>query len=150
MLFLESPTQHAQQRLAVVDDHGIMRGVFLTIVEDSPDYVVAWAAGSLAEARECIRRDPPDFLLLDVSLPDGNGFDFATELLQIAPNLPVLIVSALDDPSYRHRARKSGAKGFISKSTSLTPLVEVVNSILEGNEWFAMTSKMDARSPISA
>jgi DNA-binding NarL/FixJ family response regulator len=73
-------------------------------------------------------------------LPDGNGFDFAAEMLQITPSLPVLMLSALDDKSYPDRARKCGAKGFISKSTSLNLLVEVVNSILGGEEWFGITS----------
>lgn len=126
----------ARVRLAVVDDHAIIRGVFVTLVEDAPDLNMAWTASSLAEAADKIRWDVPDFLVIDVGLPDGNGFDFTLEVLQRVPQLPVLIVSAEDDLSYRGRAAACGARGFIAKEASLELLIEAVNTIQQGGQWF--------------
>lgn len=123
-------------RLAVVDDHAIIRGVFVTLVEDAPDMVMAWTASSLADAREKLRRSPPDFLVMDVSLPDGNGFSFTEEVLAELPKLPVLIVSAKEDRSYPERAAACGARGFIPKEASLEQLVEAVATIQQGRNWF--------------
>lgn len=123
-------------RLAVVDDHAIIRGVFVTLVEDAPDMIMAWTASSLAEAADKLRWDIPDFLVIDVGLPDGNGFDFTTETLSRVPNLPVLIVSAIEDHSYSDRAAACGARGFIAKESSLEQLVEAVNTIQQGGKWF--------------
>ncbi|MBE2287038.1 MAG: response regulator transcription factor [Prosthecobacter sp.] len=123
-------------RLAVVDDHAIIRGVFVTLVEDAPDMVMAWTASSLTEARDKLHRSPPDFLVMDVSLPDGNGFSFTQEILAELPKLPVLIVSAKEDQSYPERAAACGARGFIPKEASLEQLVEAVTAIQQGRNWF--------------
>lgn len=123
-------------RLAVVDDHAIIRGVFATLVEDAPDMTLAWTASSLAEASDKIRWDIPDLLVIDVGLPDGNGFDFTKEALIRAPRLPVLIVSADEDPSYSGRAAACGAQGFIAKEASLEQLLEAVKTVHLGGKWF--------------
>lgn len=131
-----SKIQNEPQRLAVVDDHAIIRGVFLTLVEDTPDLTMAWMASSLTDARAKLARDEPDFLVMDVELPDGNGFEFILEVLKQFPRLPVLMVSAQTDKSYPNRAKACGAKGFIGKEASLGSLVEAVNAIQRGGVWF--------------
>ncbi len=136
MLTPSSPASHAPQRLAVVDDHGIIRGVFLTLIEDTPDLVMSWMAPSLGEARASLRKDTPDFLVCDVWLPDGNGFEFVREALAIAPDLPVLMVSAHNDKTYPDQARAAGARGFISKAASLERLLEAISTIQQGGQWF--------------
>lgn len=123
-------------RLAVVDDHAIIRGVFVTLVEDAPDLVMAWTASTLSEARDKLRQSPPDFLVMDVNLPDGNGFNFTREVLRDLPSLPILIVSAKEDRSYPERAAACGARGFIAKEASLEQLVEAVCVIQQGGRWF--------------
>lgn len=127
---------NARLRLAVVDDHAIIRGVFVTLVEDAPDMIMAWTASSLAEAADKLRWDIPDFLVVDVGLPDGNGFDFTVETLSRIPQLPVLIVSAKEDHSFPGRAAACGARGFIAKESSLEQLVDAVNTIQQGGKWF--------------
>lgn len=131
-----TPSPHPRLRLAVVDDHAIIRGVFLTLVEDAPDMTMAWTASSLAEASDKLRWDIPDFLVIDVGLPDGNGFEFTTEVLSRVPQLPVLIVSAKENKSYPDRAAACGARGFIAKEASLEQLVEAVKTIQQGGCWF--------------
>ncbi|WP_397383270.1 response regulator transcription factor [Prosthecobacter sp.] len=131
--------QNEPQRLAVVDDHAIIRGVFLTLVEDDSDLTMAWMAASLTEARAKLERDVPDFLVMDVELPDGNGFEFILEVLKQFPLLPVLMVSAQTDKSYPTRAKACGAKGFIGKEASLERLVDAVSAIQKGGVWFTGT-----------
>lgn len=129
-------TQHARLRLAVVDDHAIIRGVFVTLVEDAPDMVMAWTASSLTDARHKLRNDAPDFMVMDVTLPDGNGFDFLQEVVGLHPDLPVLMVSAQGDEGFPQRAAAGGARGFIAKEASLEQLVEAVSTIQRGGTWF--------------
>lgn len=128
--------QHHRLRLAVVDDHAIIRGVFVTLVEDAPDMTMAWTASSLSEARNKLHQDTPDFLVMDVTLPDGNGFDFLGEILREAPQLPVLMVSAQGDDTFPGRAASCGARGFIAKEASLEQLLEAVTTIQQGGKWF--------------
>lgn len=144
MLTEPPPTSPLPQQLAVVDDHGIIRGVFLTLVEDTPDLMMSWMAASLAEARENLRRDTPDFLVMDVWLPDGNGFDFVRETLEHSPDLPVLMVSAHNDKTYPAQAKAAGARGFISKASSLEMLIEAITAIQQGSHWFYGTATAQA------
>ncbi|MGV3662855.1 MAG: response regulator [Prosthecobacter sp.] len=123
-------------RLAVIDDHAIIRGVFVTLVEDAPDMVMAWTASTLTDARTKLQADTPDFLVMDVTLPDGNGFEFLKEVLEHAPDLPVLMVSAQGDPAFPERAAQGGARGFIAKEASLEQLLEAVSTIQAGGQWF--------------
>ncbi len=131
-----TPQHHVRLRLAVVDDHAIIRGVFVTLVEDAPDMIMAWTASSLADARGKLQQDTPDFLVMDVTLPDGNGFDFLQEVVELHPELPVLMVSAQGDDSYPAKAAERGARGFIAKEASLEQLVEAVSTIQRGGTWF--------------
>ncbi|MDB6006797.1 MAG: bacterial regulatory s, luxR family protein [Prosthecobacter sp.] len=121
----------------MVDDHAIIRGVFVTLVEDAPDLIMAWTASSLADAAEKLREDAPDVLIMDVGLPDGNGCDFTAKILTRLPNLPILMVSADEDRSYSDRAAACGARGFIAKEASLEQLVDAVGTIQRGGQWFA-------------
>ena len=132
-----SPSPNARVRLAVVDDHAIIRGVFVTLVEDAPDLIMAWTASSLADAEKKLQGDAPDVLVMDVGLPDGNGFDFTAKVLGMLPDLPILMVSADEDRSYSDRAAACGARGFIAKEASLEQLVEAVSTIQRGGQWFA-------------
>ena len=123
-------------RLAVVDDHAIIRGVFVTLVEDADDLTIAWTASCLSEAMEQLQLDPPDMLVMDVHLPDGSGFDFTREVLQWKPELPVLMVSAFHDKTHSERAAACGACGYIPKEASLEKLVEAVQTVQHGGRWF--------------
>ena len=123
-------------RLAVVDDHAIIRGVFATLAEDDAELVMAWTASTLSEAWMKIQRETPDFLVMDVNLPDGLGFDFVAEVLQALPDLPVLMISASEDTSFQKRAAECGARGYLAKVTSIEKLVEAMHAIQHGGRWF--------------
>jgi len=131
-----SPVKRGLIRLAVVDDHSIIRGVFATLVEDAADLTMAWTASSLTEARRQIQKESPDFLVMDVNLPDGSGFDFVKEVLRDRPDLPVLMISASEDRSYQKQALASGARGYIPKDSSVEKVVEAMTAIQNGGRWF--------------
>lgn len=127
----------ATTRLAVVDDHSIIRGVFATLAEDASELSMIWSASCLAEARRQVQRTVPDLLVMDVNLPDGNGFEFVKELRKDLPDLSVLMISASHDAGYARQARECGAKGYLVKYSSVERLVEAMSAIQHGGSWFA-------------
>jgi DNA-binding NarL/FixJ family response regulator len=129
------PDTATLRRIAVVDDMSIIRAVFRSIAEDSPGLDLLWAASNLAEARAWLAKDLPDLLILDVNLPDGDGFDFATELLTRHPGLPVLIFSAHEGGSFVEKAAESGAKGFLGKNVSPQKVVEAISIVCSGGTY---------------
>ena len=100
--------------LLIVDDHGSFRATARALLEcDGFDVVGEAPDGStgLAAARDL----DPDVVLLDVRLPDIDGFTVAERLAAAGARQAVILTSSSDDPLYPQRARDSGACGFVAK-----------------------------------
>ena len=112
-----------QRRVLVVDDHPSFRSCarkLLTaegfeVVGEAPD-----GAAAVALAAELA----PDFVLLDIQLPDSDGFDVAARLLEREPGLSIVLVSSRDRTAYGARIESSGALGFIAKADLSRPALE--------------------------
>ncbi len=101
-------------RVLIVDDHQPFRAVARELLERA-GYVVSGEAADAAEALAAVAADAPDAVLLDVQLPDRDGFAVATELT--AGNGPaVVLISSRQADDYGRRVEACGARGFISKS----------------------------------
>jgi DNA-binding NarL/FixJ family response regulator len=118
----------------VVDDHPLFReAIQLAIGLAYPEAKMAEAT-SIAGAREAIAREGPfDLVLLDLSMPGTHGFDGLLELRTAHPKLPIVIVSALEDPRIVHEAMTYGAAGFIYKSARKPELVDAIRDIMGGS-----------------
>ena len=80
-------------RILIVDDHPIMRvGVRQLILQEWPDAEVP-EAPTLADALSLVQRQPPDAVVLDLSLPDASGVESATRMLHALKNTPILVLS---------------------------------------------------------
>lgn len=101
-------------RVLVVDDHPGFRRCAATLLAAEGYEVVGEAedgAGALARAAELA----PEVVLLDVQLPDLDGFEVAARLLARDPGLAVVVVSSRDRDDYGPLIEASGARGFVSK-----------------------------------
>jgi CheY-like chemotaxis protein len=102
-------------RLLIVDDDPGFRRLARTLLGVAFDVVAE--AGSAEEARQAVRRAVPDLVLLDVHLPDGDGFDLARDLTTPgAAALQVILTSSADLDGYAEAIADSGAKGFVPKA----------------------------------
>ena len=81
-----------------------------------------WAA-SARSAGEMFREHSPEIVLMDIGLPDGNGFDLARSLRDARRNTSILFLSALNDPETRVRGLESGAVDYITKPFALRELL---------------------------
>jgi DNA-binding NarL/FixJ family response regulator len=103
-----------RKRVLIVDDHQPFRAVARELLEGA-GYVVSGEAADAAEALAAVAAEPPDAVLLDVQLPDGDGFALATALA-VADGPAVVLVSSRDADDYGRRVAACGARGFIPKS----------------------------------
>ena len=103
-----------RKRVLIVDDHQPFRAVARELLE-SAGYVVAGEAGDAVEALAAIAAESPDVVLLDVQLPDRDGFAVATALAA-AGGPPVVLISSRDADDYGQQVATCGARGFIPKS----------------------------------
>jgi DNA-binding NarL/FixJ family response regulator len=98
----------------IVDDHQPFRAVARELLERA-GYIVSGEAAGATEALAAVAADAPDAVLLDVQLPDGDGFSVATELAA-ADGPAVVLISSREAADYGRRVTSCGARGFIPKS----------------------------------
>ena len=102
------------KRVLIVDDHQPFRAVARELLEDA-GYIVAGEAADAAEAFAAVASEAPDAVLLDVQLPDEDGFAVAKALAD-ADGPAVVLISSREADDYGKRIAACGARGFIPKS----------------------------------
>ena len=102
-------------RVLLVDDQPIIRSGFAMMLSVEEDIEVVGEAADGADGVRTVTRLRPDVVLLDVRLPDTDGFALAAELTGHPDGPAVVVTSTSDDPRYPELARRSGALGFVSK-----------------------------------
>jgi len=120
-------------KFLVVDDHALireaMRGVLVELQRDA----VVLEAGTCGEAMSLIQQHPDlSLMLLDLKLPDRDGFDVMAELRENHPALSVVMLSAFNDRENVIKALDGGALGFIPKTGSRDVLVSALRLVLAG------------------
>jgi DNA-binding NarL/FixJ family response regulator len=99
----------------IVDDHPEFRAVARALL-DAEGYEVAGEAADGASAIDAVTKLRPGLVLLDIQLPDLDGFTVADRLAEVADPPAVVLISTRDSSSYRRRLARTSARGFISKS----------------------------------
>ena len=101
-------------RVLIVDDHQPFRAVAREVLERA-GYIVTGEAADAAGALAAVAAEAPDAVLLDVQLPDGDGFAVATALAA-GDGPAVVLISSREADDYGRRVEACGARGFIPKS----------------------------------
>jgi two-component system NarL family response regulator len=123
----------------IVDDHAIFREGLRALLDMEEDFVVVGEASRGDEAVAMVADLPPDVILLDLHLPDGNGADFCRQLLQVSPRSKVLILSAYENDQEVSAALISGASGYVLKTVGGERLADNIRSIYRGEVLLAPT-----------
>lgn len=125
------------KRVAILDDHTMMRGGMKVFIDSLPDFECCWEAGDCKTAMQKIEADMPDILLVDITLPDRNGLEFIKDVHSIHPDLAMLVVSMHDEAYYAHRALKAGAKGYMMKNMSHDLYETALRRVAAGGSWLS-------------
>lgn len=133
--------------VVIADDHPMVRRALAEALSQVLGAGCrAIEAGSLAAARAALETGGIDLLLLDLYMPGMNGALGLAGLRADFPAVPVLVVSALDDPSTIRQVVEFGASGFLPKSAPLDAIGEAVGAVLAGELWLPAS----ADEPLSA
>ncbi len=122
-------------KVLIVDDHTIFRSGLRMILEATEKMVVAAEAGSGREALEKAREVEPDIVLLDISLPDENGFNILKKLRSERESLSVLILTMHPEEVFAVRFLKAGAAGYLTKKEAPNELVAAIDKVLDGGKY---------------
>jgi len=118
--------------VVIVDDHALLREGTRQILERAGDFRVVGEAANGQEALEVIAEQRPDVLLLDMRLPDMNGVETARRIMEEAPDVKVLILSAFDEIDYVQAALSAGVAGYLLKTTPGDELVQAIRAAYGG------------------
>jgi DNA-binding NarL/FixJ family response regulator len=128
------PQLSTAYRVVIVDDHPLFRAALKSAVCAACATGEFFEADSVAALFDLLERQPNvDLLLLDLNLPGAHGFSALAYLRGAYPELPVVVVSALDDPTTVQQAMAFGAQGFISKSAHADSISASVRAVLRGD-----------------
>jgi DNA-binding NarL/FixJ family response regulator len=119
-------------RIAIVDDHELLAQALSMVVDQEPDLAMVGWTHSCAGAEALVARTCPDVLLLDVSLPDGDGLALMPRLRAACPATQVLVLTSMADENTLLRALEAGVSGFFGKHRPVAEVLAAVRQAADG------------------
>lgn len=125
-------------RVVVVDDQGLVRGGLAMVLNHQDDIEVVAEAGTGKEAIEAAQNHRPDVILMDIRMPEMDGLEATTRILEQADwPVRVVILTTFDPDEYVYRALRAGASGFVLKDIPPEALVAAVRTVADGGALLA-------------
>lgn len=119
-------------RLIIADDHPLFRGALREAVAGLFAHADIGEAGSFEEVARLLERGEVDLILLDLSMPGVRGFSGLMYLRAQYPSVPIVVVSANDDPAVIRRCLDLGTSGFIPKTLGIEDMRAAISRVLHG------------------
>lgn len=130
---MKPDAQSAKIRVAVVDDHTMMREGVRLFLKNHPEMVCTWTAVNAAETLRMVEKETPDVLMVDISLPDRSGLELIKDLRLLRPKMSILAISMHDEKLYAQRALKAGAHGYLMKNAPQKTLEQALRRVAAGS-----------------
>jgi two-component system, NarL family, invasion response regulator UvrY len=122
-------------RVAVVDDHQLVRIGLKQIIEGQSDFAWVGEAKNGREGLTLLRSTPCDVLLLDLSLPDMSGLDVLRQIKAHHETVATLVLSAYPENQYGLNVLRAGASGFLSKNADDGELCRAIRAAMRGGRY---------------
>lgn len=135
--------QNSLKKILVVDDHVIFREGLMSLFRFSTDFEVVGGAGSVHESIEKARQAQPDIVLMDFSLPDGNGLDATRAILSARPDCKIVFLTVNESDDILFAALRAGARGYLLKNVRGSDILSGLRGL--EREEMAISRKMMSR-----
>ena len=122
-------------RIAIIDDHAMVRAGLRQFFADQPDFSVVAEAASGREAIDIMRETPVDVIVLDIAMPEQSGIDALAAIKAHQPDLPVLILSGFPDQHYATTLLRLGASGYLNKECDPDEIVKAIRTLARGRKY---------------
>jgi DNA-binding NarL/FixJ family response regulator len=119
----------------LADDHGVLRDGVRRLLEASADIKVVGAADDGVEAVKKAAGLQPDIVVMDISMPDMNGFEATRRILERAPATGVVILSMHSSAEMAREAFTAGARGYVLKESAGDEVVRAVRAVAAGRRF---------------
>jgi Response regulator containing a CheY-like receiver domain and an HTH DNA-binding domain len=137
---MNNPTQ-----IALVDDHALLRNGLASLIRSFKGYTVTFQADNGKDFIQQLENHPlPDIILLDITMPEMNGFETATWIKENAPSIKILVLSMMDNDEVVIGMLRAGARGYILKDSKPTAFKQALDNIRDTGYYMneLVTNKM--------
>ncbi len=122
-------------RVAIVDDHALIRRGLRESLSEADDIQVVGEASDYSELRQLLREREFDVLLLDINLPGRSGLDVLHSLSDDSIRVRVLVITMYPEDQYAIRALKAGAMGYLNKTAEPAQIITAIRTLHAGRKF---------------
>ncbi len=123
-------------KIILVDDHQMFRDGVKSVLSDEENIEVIGEVGNGNDLYELLKSKTPDLLITDISMPDISGINVTKYVSENYPEVKILILSMHSTEEFITKALSAGANGYLPKDTSMNELLEAINTIYKGDNYF--------------
>ena len=147
----DSVPDGARVRIALADDHVIVRSGLRHVLDAEPEFEVVAEAGDVAAALRSVRAYKPDVLVLDLNMPGDPSLPAIARVREEAPGTAVVVLTMQQDPAFAREALRSGALGYVLKEAADEELVQAVRMAHRGQTYLhpSLGARIAAEPPPS-
>ena len=121
----------------IADDHVMVCEGLADAINRTGDIHVSRSFHTLEACRQALASSRPDVLLLDISLPDGDGIAFCQEVIACYPKVKIIATTIHDEYSVIRRMLDVGVHGYVLKSSSIEQLIEAIRQVWQGEKYLS-------------
>lgn len=126
-------------QVLLVDDHAMVRSGLALLVGSQPDMEVVGEAEE-AKSAVCLTAElKPDIVVLDISMPGGNGLQVIDKILDASPDTRVLVLTMHDDYAYLRAAMAAGTSGYVVKTAAHKELLLAIRTLRQGRTYISVS-----------
>ena len=122
-------------RVALCDDHAVVRSGLRRLLADEVDLTVVGEAGTADEAVALAASEHPDVFVMDLGLPGTSGIEATRRVNEVSPGTAVLVLTMHDDIGYLRKAFDAGAHGYLVKDAADVELVAAIRQVAAGEHY---------------
>jgi len=124
-------------RIAIADDHEIVRNGLMMLIDQEKDMEVEVQASSCSDLISMLKEKSVDLLILDLNLGDKNGVESIENVSDLFPTLPILVLSTYPEEPYAVQTFKAGASGYLNKTVISSELIKAIRKITAGKKYIS-------------
>ena len=139
-------TPLSQISVLIADDHDLVKGALIPLLEADPDVSTVWDVSTVSEAIDGVLAHRPNVLILDIEFPPSahsgvqmDVFHAADEIRRLSPQTLIVLISGRADDYYIESALRVDARGYVYKSDGAIHVVNAVHSVMNGKGYFSPT-----------
>lgn len=123
-------------KIVLVDDHQMFRDGVKSVLSDEANIELIGEIGNGKDLYELLKSKSPDLIITDISMPDISGIEITRFVAENYPNIKILVLSMHSNEEFITKALSAGANGYLPKDTSMKELLEAINTIYRGENYF--------------